>query len=50
MLLARIYLRVSTNEQDLQRQEKLIEDTKSKGFYIAAVYREKISGARRCVK
>lgn len=37
-------MRVSTEEQDLERQEKLIEDTKNKGFYVAAVYREKISG------
>lgn len=38
-------MRVSTDEQDLERQEKLIEDAQSKGFYIAGVYREKISGA-----
>ncbi|KAE9541376.1 recombinase family protein [Ursidibacter maritimus] len=44
MLTARIYMRVSTDQQDLQRQEKLIEDTRTKGFYVAAVYREKISG------
>ncbi|MFZ7231083.1 recombinase family protein [Avibacterium avium] len=37
-------MRVSTEEQALQRQEKLIDDTKRKGFYVAAVYREKISG------
>ncbi|MFU2077919.1 recombinase family protein [Avibacterium endocarditidis] len=37
-------MRVSTEEQDLQRQEKLINDAKRKGFYVAAVYREKISG------
>ncbi|AZI15137.1 recombinase family protein [Avibacterium paragallinarum] len=43
-MFARIYMRVSTEEQDLQRQEKLINDTKRKGFYVAAVYREKISG------
>lgn len=45
MLNARIYMRVSTDEQDLKRQERLIEDAKNKGFYIAGVYREKISGA-----
>lgn len=44
MLTARIYMRVSTDHQDLQRQEKLIKDTQEKGFYVAAVYREKISG------
>lgn len=43
-MFARIYMRVSTEEQDLQRQEKLINDAKRKGFYVAAVYREKISG------
>lgn len=44
MLTARIYMRVSTDHQDLQRQEKLIQDTRNNGFYIAGVYREKISG------
>lgn len=44
ILTARIYMRVSTDHQDLQRQEKLIEDTRNNGFYIAGVYREKISG------
>lgn len=38
-------MRVSTDTQDLSRQNKLIEDTKAKGFYVASVYREKISGA-----
>ena len=38
-------MRVSTGEQDLTRQEKLIEATQQQGFYIAGVYREKISGA-----
>lgn len=45
MLNARIYMRVSTDTQDLTRQNKLIEDTIAKGFYVASVYREKISGA-----
>lgn len=45
MLNARIYIRVSTDTQDLTRQNKLIEDTKEKGFYIAGIYKEKISGA-----
>lgn len=44
MLTARIYMRVSTDEQDLLRQNQLIDDAKNKGFYIAGVYREKISG------
>lgn len=45
MLNARIYMRVSTDTQDLTRQNKLIEDTKEKGIYIAGIYKEKISGA-----
>lgn len=44
--IARVYLRVSTNEQDLTRQEAVIEDAKAAGYYVAAVYREKASGAR----
>ncbi|EIW8495242.1 recombinase family protein [Escherichia coli] len=44
--IARVYLRVSTNEQDLQRQESVIESAKASGYYVAAVYREKASGAR----
>ena len=44
MKVARIYIRVSTNQQDLTRQEKLIDDAKEKGFYIAGVYSEKASG------
>jgi len=46
MKIARIYMRVSTQSQDLQRQETLIEDAKSDGYYVAGVYREKASGAR----
>lgn len=38
-------MRVSTDTQDLTRQNKLIEDTKAKSFYIAGIYKEKISGA-----
>lgn len=45
MKIARIYLRVSTTEQDLERQERIIDDTKKQGYYIANVYREKASGA-----
>jgi DNA invertase Pin-like site-specific DNA recombinase len=44
--VARIYIRVSTDEQDLQRQEAIIADAKAAGYYVAAVYREKASGAR----
>lgn len=42
--VARIYLRVSTEQQSLKRQESIIEDVKSKGFYIAGVYSEKATG------
>src|SRR5699024_3494425 len=44
--VARVYIRVSTDEQDLQRQESIIENAKVAGYYVAAVYREKASGAR----
>ena len=43
---ARVYLRVSTDEQDLERQERIVTDTRAAGYYVAAVYREKASGAR----
>ena len=43
---ARVYLRVSTDEQDLERQERIVTDARSAGYYVAAVYREKASGAR----
>lgn len=42
--ICRIYLRVSTEGQDLARQEALIEQAKAAGYYVAAVYREKASG------
>lgn len=43
---ARIYLRVSTEDQDLQRQEGIRESAKAAGYYVAGIYREKASGAR----
>lgn len=43
---ARVYLRVSTKGQDLDRQEAIIEQAKDAGYYFAGVYREKASGAR----
>ncbi|MDR6293773.1 DNA invertase Pin-like site-specific DNA recombinase [Inquilinus ginsengisoli] len=46
MRVARVYLRVSTDEQDLARQERIIEEARGGGYYIAGVYREKASGAR----
>ena len=44
--IARVYLRVSTDEQDLQRQEAIIAGAREAGYYVATVYREKASGAR----
>ena len=46
MNIARIYLRVSTEEQDLTRQAEIELSTRAAGYYIAGVYREKASGAR----
>lgn len=44
--VARVYLRVSTDEQDLQRQEAITGQAKAAGYYVAGIYREKASGAR----
>lgn len=46
MKVARIYLRVSTANQDLTRQEQIKTDAEATGHYVAGVYREKASGAR----
>lgn len=46
MKIARVYLRVSTQEQDLERQAQVVENARAAGFYIAGVYKEKASGAR----
>lgn len=46
MHVARVYLRVSTQGQDLGRQESIIAEARDTGYYIAGVYREKASGAR----
>lgn len=46
MKVARIYLRVSTDQQDLARQAGIEAAAVDAGFYIAAVYKEKASGAR----
>ena len=46
MKVARLYLRVSTEEQDLTRQADIEQSTRAAGYYIAGVYREKASGAR----
>lgn len=45
MKVARIYLRVSTEEQDLTRQHQIEIDTNAAGYYIAGIYQEKASGA-----
>ncbi len=42
-----IYLRVSTDAQDLERQEAITTAAKAAGYYVAGIYREKASGARR---
>lgn len=44
--IARVYLRVSTDAQDLLRQEAIIAQAKAAGYYVAGTYREKASGAR----
>lgn len=41
MKVARIYLRVSTDSQDLARQERIKTEAKANGYYVAGVYREK---------
>jgi DNA invertase Pin-like site-specific DNA recombinase len=46
MKITRIYLRVSTSDQDLARQEQIVVDAKRAGYYVAGVYRETASGAR----
>ena len=46
MNIARVYLRVSTEQQDIERQEAIVADAKARGYYVAGVYREKASGAR----
>ena len=38
---ARVYLRVSTEEQDLARREVIVAGARGAGYYVAAVYREK---------
>jgi len=45
MNAARIYKRVSTDEQDLRRQDQIEAEARAAGYYIAGVYAEKSSGA-----
>lgn len=42
--IARIYQRVSTEGQDLTRQESLRADAEAKGYVVVATYSEKASG------
>lgn len=44
--VARIYMRVSTDAQDLARQEAIVTTARAAGFYVADIYKEKASGAR----
>lgn len=44
MKVARIYLRVSTVEQDIERQRALVDQAKAEGYYIAGTYEDKASG------
>lgn len=46
MRVCRIYERVSTADQDLARQREVEDGARAAGYYVAAVYREKASGAR----
>jgi DNA invertase Pin-like site-specific DNA recombinase len=46
MKVARIYIRVSTEEQDLTRQDDIVHSTRNAGYYIAGIYREKASGLK----
>ena len=40
MQVARNYLRVSTEEQDLSRQAAIVDNTRAAGCYVAGIYRE----------
>lgn len=46
MKIARLYLRVSTDQQDLARQAGIEHSARVAGYYVAGIYREKASGAR----
>jgi DNA invertase Pin-like site-specific DNA recombinase len=41
---ARVYLRVSTAEQDIERQRALVGKARDEGYYIAGIYEDKMSG------
>ncbi|MGP5477579.1 recombinase family protein [Pseudomonas helleri] len=46
MKVARIYMRVSTKEQDISRQDSIAEAARNAGYYIAGIYRDTESGVR----
>lgn len=46
MKVARIYMRVSTKEQDIRRQDAITETARKSGYYIAGIYRDTESGVR----
>lgn len=46
MKIARVYKRVSDDDQELARQAHIEQSTRAAGYYIAGVYAEKASGAR----
>ncbi|MDP5168533.1 recombinase family protein [Pseudomonas syringae] len=46
MKVARIYMRVSTEDQDIRRQDAIIDSARVAGYYIAGVYRDIESGVR----
>lgn len=46
MKVARIYMRVSTKEQDIRRQDAITDSARQAGYYIAGVYRDTESGVR----
>ena len=45
MKVARLYLRASTEEQDLARQADIELSARTAGYHVAGIYREKTSGA-----
>ncbi len=45
MKVARIYMRVSTADQDVARQRSIERDARQAGYYIAGIYSETASGA-----
>lgn len=44
--VARVYLRASSDNLDLQRQKSVICNARDAGYYVAAIYLEKPSGSR----